>query len=103
MVTLNFTIGQLWIYPNQTFEFRSNGPTQQDGSSIAPSSIGEIRSQYLDGEKTYRLGSRENSIFGGHVSTQKSKIQSLLKNENEPQNNYSYLSDFLRSHIVRTK
>lgn len=70
---------------------------------MAPSSVGEIRSQYLDPERTatHKFGSRENSIFG--ANTQKSKIQSLLKNENEPQNNYSYLSDFLKSHIVRSK
>ena len=103
LVVLNLSVGQLWIYPNHSLEFRTSGQTGGDSASMAPSSVGEIRSQYLDPERnaTNKFGSRENSIFG--ANTQKSKIQSLLKNENEPQNNYSYLSDFLKSHIVRSK
>ena len=103
LVVLNLSVGQLWIYPNHSIEFRTTGQNQNETASMAPSSVGEIRSQYLDPERTAgnKFGSRENSIFG--ANTQKSKIQSLLKNENEPQNNYSYLSDFLKSHIVRSK
>lgn len=64
-----------------------------------PSTIGDVRSQYLD-EKS--RASRDNSIFNTNNS-QKSKIASLLRKDEGETNNYSHLSDFLKSHIYRSK
>lgn len=52
-VCLNVGVGTLTLYPNQTFEFRSAGPHTAHGDSIsvAPSSIGDIRSQYIDNDR----------------------------------------------------
>ena len=66
-----------------------------------PSTIGDVRSQYLD-DKSSRVGSRENSIFGTQHQP-KNKIASLLRKDDGETNNYSHLSDFLKSHIYRSK
>lgn len=65
-----------------------------------PSSIGDVRSQYLDDKS--RVGSRDNSIFNTQHH-QKNKIASLLRRDDGETNNYSHLSDFLKSHIYRSK
>lgn len=64
-----------------------------------PSSIGDVRSQYLDDKSR---ASRDNSIFNTQHH-QKSKIASLLRRDEGETNNYSHLSDFLKSHIYRSK
>ena len=66
-----------------------------------PSSIGDVRSQYLD-DKSRVGGSRDNSIFNTQ-HPQKNKIASLLRRDDGETNNYSHLSDFLKSHIYRSK
>ena len=65
-----------------------------------PSSVSDIRSQYL--EDKGRGGSKEHSVFNSALS-QKSKIASLLKKEEGEGSNYAHLSDFLKSHIYRSK
>lgn len=65
-----------------------------------PSTIGDVRSQYLDDKS--RVGSRDNSIFNTQHQ-QKNKIASLLRRDDGETNNYSHLSDFLKSHIYRSK
>lgn len=65
-----------------------------------PSTMGEVRSQYLG--DSCASGSRDNSIFNTQ-QTQKNKIASLLRRDDGETNNYSHLSDFLKSHIYRSK
>jgi hypothetical protein len=100
-ISLNFSIGQLWIQPSQTIEFKSIGYFDSASQMAAPvpSSIGDVRSQYLDDKSR---ASRENSIFNTQNS-QKNKIASLLRRDEGETNNYSHLSDFLKSHIYRSK
>ena len=100
---MNFSIGQLWIQPSQTIEFKSIGYFDSASQMAAPvpSTIGDVRSQYLD-DKSSRVGSRENSIFGTQQQP-KNKIASLLRKDDGETNNYSHLSDFLKSHIYRSK
>lgn len=61
-ISLNFSIGQLWIQPSQTVEFKSIGYFDSASQMAAPipSSIGDVRSQYLDDKSR---ASRDNSIF----------------------------------------
>ena len=100
-ISLNFSIGHLWIQPSQTIEFKSIGYFDSASQMAAPipSSIGDVRSQYLDDKSR---ASRENSIFNTGNS-QKNKIASLLRRDEGEANNYSHLSDFLKSHIYRSK
>jgi hypothetical protein len=79
-VTLNLGVGTLTLYPNQMFEFKSSGPHSgvADSVSIAPSSIGDIRSQYIDNDRAKKVSSGLNS------HSKDNKIASLLKNENSP-------------------
>ena len=64
-----------------------------------PSSICEIRSQYLNDKSRDQ---RDNSIFNNN-NTSKNKIASLLQKGDEQTPDYSHLSDFLKSHIYRSK
>jgi hypothetical protein len=36
IVCLNFSIGQIWIYPNQTFEFKSHDPSSFTSATPQP-------------------------------------------------------------------
>ena len=50
-VTLSMGVGSLTLHPNQSFEFKPSGSTTADNTSIAPTSIGEIRSQFIDNDR----------------------------------------------------
>ena len=67
-----------------------------------PSTIGEVRSQYLgETPSQAQIAKRREHNYSSTQQTSKSKISSLLKKEGEEVNNYSHLSDFLKSHIYR--
>lgn len=92
-VSLNMGVGTLTLYANQTIEFKSAGPhtAHNDSVSIAPSSISEVRSQYIED----RARNHSNSL-NVNGQTKDNKIASLLKNENSPQQDYTHLSNFLK-------
>jgi hypothetical protein len=91
-VTVNLSVGALVLYPNQTLEFRSAGAhAAGDQVSVAPSSIGEIRSQYIEAGRTAK--------GAGARLSKDAKLASLLRSENSPPQDYTHLSSFLKQHI----
>ena len=86
-MVLNLSIGSLTFSPSLTVEFKSvNKNDQQPNSALEVHDRNRLKSR--DG--------RDNSIFNSAFQN-KSKIDSLIKNEGEPKKNYTHLSDFLKN------
>lgn len=80
------SIGRLTFSPSLTVEFKSVGKNDPSGSALETHDRARMKS---------REG-RDNSIFNAAFQN-KSKIDSLIKNEMEPKKDYTHLSDFLKN------
>ena len=92
VVDLNLSIGHLTFSPSLSVEFRTvNKNDQQPPSALETNDRARMKS---------REG-RDNSIFNSAFQN-KSKIDSLIKKEDEPKKDYAHLSDFLKNQIHRS-
>ena len=60
-VTLNMGVGSLTLFPNQSLELKPLGSGATDAASMAPTSISEIRSQFIDNDKAKKTPAGVNS------------------------------------------